>query len=135
MSRKSRRGVRRPAGLNREFMNKIRWKKKVHGSWKEGLATWEEYKMVARGYREATRKAKASMEFNLARQTEDNRKGFFKYIAGRTNTRGNTGPLLNASLSILRSLTPSRLWRKTRLRRRLPWLMGTGLVRTGLENS
>ncbi|NXI08561.1 RTBS polymerase, partial [Irena cyanogastra] len=93
--RKSRKGTRRPAWLNRELLGKLKWKKRVYRSWKEGLATWEEYKSVVRGCREATRKAKASLELNLAREVKDNRKGFFKYIAGKANTRGNVGPLMN----------------------------------------
>lgn len=60
-----------------------------------GLATWEEYKTVVRGRREATRKAKASLEFNLARAGKDNRKGFFEYTADKTNSRGRVGPLMN----------------------------------------
>ncbi|NXT06727.1 RTJK polymerase, partial [Prunella fulvescens] len=93
--RKSRKGARRPAWLNRELLDKLRWKRKVYRSWKEGLATWEEYKAIVRGCRQATRKAKASLELNLARGVKDNRKGFFKYIADKTNTRGNVGPLIN----------------------------------------
>lgn len=60
--RKSRKGARRPAWLNRELLCKLKWKRRVYRSWKEGLATWGEYKAVARGCREATRKAKASLE-------------------------------------------------------------------------
>ncbi|KFU87202.1 Talin-1, partial [Chaetura pelagica] len=45
--------------------------------------------------REAIRKAKASLELNLASQVKDNRKGFFKYIASKTSNRGNIGPLRN----------------------------------------
>ena len=63
--------------------------------WKNVLVTWEEYKTVVRGCREATRKAKASLELNLARGVKDNKKGFFKYIADKTSTRGNVGPLMN----------------------------------------
>ena len=48
-----------------------------------------------RGCREATRKAKASLELNLVRGVKDNRKSFFKYMAEKTNTRGNVGPLMN----------------------------------------
>ena len=50
---------------------------------------------VVRGCREATKKAKASLELNLARGVKDNRKNFFKYTADKTNTRGNVGPLMN----------------------------------------
>uniref|UniRef100_A0A8B9ZS82 Reverse transcriptase domain-containing protein n=1 Tax=Anas zonorhyncha TaxID=75864 RepID=A0A8B9ZS82_9AVES len=59
------------------------------------LATWEECNAVVRGCREATRKAKASLELNHARGVKDNRKGFFKYTADKTNIRGNAGPLMN----------------------------------------
>ncbi|XP_064918707.1 ubiquitin-conjugating enzyme E2 K isoform X1 [Columba livia] len=94
-SRKSRKGTRRPAWLNRELLGKLKWKRRVYRLWKERLATWEEYKAVVRGCREATRKAKGSLELNLARGVKDNRKSFFKYVAGETNTRGNAGPLMN----------------------------------------
>ena len=50
---------------------------------------------VVRVCREVTRKAKASLELNLVRGVKDNKKGFFKYIADKTNTRGNVGPLMN----------------------------------------
>lgn len=76
-------------------MEKLKWKRRVYRSQKEGLATWEEYKTVVRGCREATRKAKASLELNLASGVEDNRKGFFEYKADKTNTRGSVGPLMN----------------------------------------
>jgi len=56
--------------------------------WKEEQATWEEY-------REATRKAKAHLELNLARDVKDNKKGFFKYVSSKAKTRKNVGPLWN----------------------------------------
>jgi len=52
-------GGRRPAWLNKELLAEIRQKRKVHGMWKEGQATWEEYRNVVRACRDATRKAKA----------------------------------------------------------------------------
>jgi len=54
----------------------------------------EEYKSIARVRREATRKAKAYLELNLARNVKDNKKNFFKYISSKQNTRENVGPLL-----------------------------------------
>jgi len=42
-------------------------------SWKEGLATWKEYKTVVSKYREANKKAQASLDLNLARGVKDNR--------------------------------------------------------------
>jgi len=63
--------------------------------WKEGQATWEEYRKVVRACRDAMRKAKAHLELNLARDVEDNKKGFFKYISSKRKTRENVGPLLD----------------------------------------
>ena len=67
---------------------------KVYRSWKESWPPGRNIRLV-RGRREATRKAKASSEFNLARAGKDNRKGVFKYTADKTNTRGNVGPPVN----------------------------------------
>jgi len=68
---------------------------KVHGMWKEGQTTWEEYRNVVRACRDATRKAKAHLELKLARDVKNNRKGFFNYISSKRKTRDNVGPLLN----------------------------------------
>jgi len=51
--------------------------------------------MVVGGCREATRKARASLELNLASGVKDNRKGFFKYTADKTNTTGSVGSLMS----------------------------------------
>ncbi|GAB0210235.1 mitochondrial enolase superfamily member 1 [Grus japonensis] len=63
--------------------------------WKKGLATWDEYRDVVTVRRDATRKAKAHLELNLAREVKDNKKGFFKYISSKRKTRENVGPQLN----------------------------------------
>jgi len=42
--------------------------------WKEGQATWEEYRNVVRACREATRKAKVHLELNLARDGKTTRR-------------------------------------------------------------
>jgi len=81
--------------LNKELLAEIRWKRKVHGMWKEGKATWEEYRNVVRACRDAKRKAKAHLEMKLARDVKNNKKGFFKYINSKRKTRDNVGPLLN----------------------------------------
>ena len=71
--------------MSKELLAELRWKRNVHGMWKEGQATWEEYRNVARACRDATRKAKAHMELNLARDVRNNKKGFFKYISSKRN--------------------------------------------------
>jgi len=70
---------------------KLKRKKKVYRIWKEGLATWEEYRNVVRACRDATRKAKA----HLARDVKDNKKSCFKYISSKWKTRDNVRLLLN----------------------------------------
>ncbi|GAB0190273.1 hypothetical protein GRJ2_001492600 [Grus japonensis] len=60
-----------------ELLEKLKWKK-VYRMWKKELATWEEYRNIVRVRRDATRKAKAHLELNLARDVKDNKKGFFR---------------------------------------------------------
>ncbi|GAB0179374.1 mitochondrial enolase superfamily member 1 [Grus japonensis] len=81
--------------MSKELLEKLKGKKEVHRMWKKGLATWEEYRNVVRVCRDATRKAKAYLELNLARDVKDNKKGFFKYISSKRKTRENVGLLLN----------------------------------------
>jgi len=50
---------------------------------------------VVRACRDATRKAKAHLELNLAKDVKKNKKGFFKYISSKRRIRDNVGPLLN----------------------------------------
>ena len=81
--------------MTKELLVELEWKRKVYGMWKEGQATWEEYRNFVRACRDATRKAKAHLELNLARDVKDNKKGFFKCISRKRKTRVNVGPLLN----------------------------------------
>jgi len=60
----------------------------------EGQATWEEYRNIVRACTEATRKAKVHRESSLARDVQDNKKGFFKSTK-RKGRLGKLGPLLN----------------------------------------
>jgi len=81
--------------MNKELLAELRWKGKVHGMWKEGQATWGEYRNGVRACRDAMRKAKAHLELNLARDVGDNKKSFFSYISSKDKTRDNVGLLLN----------------------------------------
>jgi len=72
LSEKSSKGGRRPAWKSKELLVKLRGKRKVYGTWKEGQATWEEYRNTVRTCREAMRKAKAHLILNLARDVKDN---------------------------------------------------------------
>jgi len=95
LRKKSRKGGRRPAWRSKNLLEKLRWKRKVCGMWKEGQATWEEYRNVVKACRDATRKAKVHLEFNLARDVKDKKKGFFNYISSKRKARENVGLLLN----------------------------------------
>jgi len=73
LRKKSSKGGRRPAWLNKELLVEIRWKRKVYGMWKEGQATWEEYRNVVRACKDATRKSKAHLELKLAGMSKTTR--------------------------------------------------------------
>jgi len=81
--------------MSKELLVELRWKRRVHGMWKEGQAAWKEYRNAVRACREAMRKAKVHLELNLARDVKNNKKGFFKYISSKRKTRENVGLLLN----------------------------------------
>jgi len=85
--------------LNKELLAEIRWKRKIHGMWKEGQPTWEEYRNVVRACRDAMRKPKAHLELKLARDVKNNKKGFFNYISSKREARDNVGSLLNEAVS------------------------------------
>ncbi|GAB0208568.1 mitochondrial enolase superfamily member 1 [Grus japonensis] len=94
-SKKSSKGGRRPAWMSKELLEKLKGKKEVYRMWQKGLATWEEYRNADRVCRDATRKAKAHLELNLAGEVKENKKGFFKYISSKRKTRENVVLLLN----------------------------------------
>ncbi|KAK4810486.1 hypothetical protein QYF61_004266 [Mycteria americana] len=54
-----------------------------------------EHWAIISGMKFIVRKDKAQMEFNLARDVKDNKKGFYKYIGDKKKTRENVGLLLN----------------------------------------
>ena len=81
--------------MSKELMRKLRRKKKVHDMWKKGLTTWEQYKNVVRDCRDATRKVKAHLELNLAKEIKNNKKGFIKYVNSKRKARENVGPILS----------------------------------------
>jgi len=101
LRKKYRRGGRRPAWTSKEFLAELRWKRKIYRMWKEGQATWEEYRNVVRAGRDETRKAKVHLELNLARDVQDNKKSFFKYISSKRKTRDNVWSLLNETGALL----------------------------------
>jgi len=80
--------------MSKKILAELRWKRKVYAMWKEGQATWQEYRNAVRAHRDAMRKAKIHLELNLARDVKDKKKGFCKYINSKWKTRKNVGLLL-----------------------------------------
>ncbi|TRZ07143.1 hypothetical protein HGM15179_019964 [Zosterops borbonicus] len=72
-------------------------KQETHVRWKQGKATWDKYRDVVRVCRSAKGKVKAQahLELNLAKDVKDSKKGFFKYISNKRNTRELVDLLLN----------------------------------------
>jgi len=67
---------RRPAQINTELLIDLKLKKKAHRRWKQGQATWWQYKDSACTCRNGVRKAKASLELKLAKEVKRKKKGF-----------------------------------------------------------
>ncbi|XP_052628596.1 uncharacterized protein LOC128134646 [Harpia harpyja] len=80
---------RRPAWLSRDHPLEFMQKKKVYRHWKQGQATWEDYRDAVRHCREKICVAKARLEFKLASTVKDNKKSFLKYDNSKRRTRGN----------------------------------------------
>ncbi|KFV19911.1 hypothetical protein N340_04997, partial [Tauraco erythrolophus] len=91
--RKSGRNTRKPAWMNKEFLNKVKHKKEAYREWKKGQVAWEEYRAVVRTTRDQVRKAKALIELNLARDIKGNKKNFYRYVSDKKRSRENVGPL------------------------------------------
>ncbi|KAJ7395204.1 hypothetical protein BTVI_157625 [Pitangus sulphuratus] len=63
--------VRRPAWMNKELLDKDKYKKEAYREWKQGCVAWEEYRPIVR---DQVRKVKALGELYLARDIEANDK-------------------------------------------------------------
>ncbi|GAB0180313.1 hypothetical protein GRJ2_000496600 [Grus japonensis] len=91
--RKSDKNARRPAWMNRKFLDKLRHKQEAYRGWKQGRGAWEEYREIVRAARDQVRKAKALIELNLARDIKGNKKSFYRYISDKRKTGENVGLL------------------------------------------
>ena len=74
-------GSKRPVGMSKELTDKLKGKKNIHEQWKKGLSTCKEDRKVVSACRDATRKAKALSEFNLAKEVKDNKKRFSRSMS------------------------------------------------------
>ncbi|PKU48494.1 rna-directed dna polymerase from mobile element jockey-like [Limosa lapponica baueri] len=87
-------------GLLRDLISRVTWEKVLEGrgaqeSWsvfKDHLFQAQERETV-RVARNQIRQAKAQVELNLARDTKDNKKNFYRYVSDKGKAREDVGPL------------------------------------------
>jgi len=86
-------GVRWPAQMHKELLDKLKDKKQAFRGWKQGQVAWEEYREIVCAPRDHTRKAKALSQTILARDVKGDNKSFYRYISDKRKARENVGPL------------------------------------------
>lgn len=74
--------VRRSASLSQDLLTKLKYKNEMHRQWRQEHASWEDYRNMAWECRDGIRRAKAQLVLNLARNTENKKKSFYRYIKG-----------------------------------------------------
>jgi len=79
--KKSGKEGKRPAWLNQDLLVKLKGKMELHRQWKQGQVLWEEYRDTDQLCTNGVRRAKARLELNLARDTKNNKKGFYRYVS------------------------------------------------------
>ena len=83
--------------LNTVLQLKLREKREMYRKWKQGSVSWEEYRAVVCVCRDRSRKAKAQMELNLAKDVKDNKKGFYRYIGRRRQGKESVPSLMKSN--------------------------------------
>ncbi|XP_062489131.1 uncharacterized protein LOC134171174 [Pezoporus occidentalis] len=96
--RKCSRRARRPPWMDKELLRKIQVKKRLIISGSKDRWPGKNTGMLSRKLGTRLGKLRPSqLELNLARDVKDNRKGFYRYVANKRQTRDNVGPLRNLS--------------------------------------
>ncbi|GAB0181800.1 mitochondrial enolase superfamily member 1 [Grus japonensis] len=81
--------------MNKELLGKVKQKKEAYRGWQQGQVAWEVYRETVRAAKDQVRKAKALIEISLARDVQDNKKSFYRYVSDKRRMRENVGPLRN----------------------------------------
>jgi len=79
--------------MNKEFLDKLKHKKKAYRGWKQGDVARGKYRESVRGAKDRVGKAKARTEVSLSRDIEGNKKSFFRYTSGKKQAKENVSPL------------------------------------------
>ncbi|KFV09259.1 hypothetical protein N339_03103, partial [Pterocles gutturalis] len=88
-------GGGQPAWPSKDLQLKLKKKREMYRKWKQGCVAWEEYRGVVGMCRDRIRKHKAQMELNLVRDGKNNKKGFYRYIGRRRQSKESVPPLIN----------------------------------------
>ncbi|KFM02997.1 hypothetical protein AS27_15497, partial [Aptenodytes forsteri] len=83
------------AWMSQDLLVKLKGKKEMHRQWKQGQVSWEEYRDTAQLCRNGVMKAKARLELNLARDTKNNKKGFYRYVSQKRQVKESVHPMMN----------------------------------------
>ena len=83
------------AWLSRDLLVKIKGKKELQRQWKQEQVSWEECREADWLCRDGTRKAKALLELNLARDAKNNNKGFYRYVIQKRKVKESISPLMS----------------------------------------
>lgn len=78
------------AQLSREQLVKLMGKKQMHRQWKHGQVTWEGHRGEVQLCRDKMRNN--SLELNLERDTNHNRKGFCRYTNQKSKVKEGVTP-------------------------------------------
>lgn len=81
--------------MNKEILLLLKHRQEIQRRWKQGQATWKEYREAVRVSKKERRKAKTHQELDLAKYDRDKMKGFFKHKDNKRKTKDNVGLLLN----------------------------------------
>jgi len=66
--------------MSRDLLVKLKGKK-LHRQWKQGQVSWEDCRDAAQLCRERVRMAKEQLELNLARDVDNSKKSFYRYVS------------------------------------------------------
>lgn len=61
--------------------------------WKQGWLTSEKHRNIVLAYSDEVRKAKAWLELDLARDVQDNKNSFSRYVSYKRKTKENVEPV------------------------------------------
>ncbi|KFM04153.1 hypothetical protein AS27_10717, partial [Aptenodytes forsteri] len=86
---------KRPVWLSQDLLVKLKGKKEMHRQWKQGQVSSEEYRDLAQLCRDGASKAKVRLELNLARDTKNNKKGFYRYVNHKRKVKESVPSLMS----------------------------------------